>query len=157
MRSLNQAYIPRCLHHLFLFLLFFISNGLAIYQLRSPKMCPSSLSIRPFVHLLNFSYILWNDWNVLILHILLSTYFLPCLFENQWNVDKDKTCMKMERTERVSDIVIFRTSQTSKMEKVFYKNNSWLLADRVLNMPLVIIQIIYWKPAFLECYLSFRQ
>ena len=23
-------------------------------------------------------------------------YFLPCLFKNQWNIDKDKSYMKME-------------------------------------------------------------
>ena len=59
-------------------------------------------------------------------------------------------------------------SQTSKMENFLvkivnkqksltaFKKSSILNVDRVLNTPLVIKQIFEYKPAFLECYLSFR-
>ena len=59
-----------------------------------------------------------------------SLVFISCnvFFKNQWNVDKDKTYMKIERKfleERASDVAIrgvFRTQLTSKMEEDFCKN-----------------------------------
>ena len=41
-------------------------------------------------------YILWRYVHFWIFAFT-SIYFLPCLFENQWNIDQDKTYVKMER------------------------------------------------------------
>ena len=121
--------------------------------------------------------------NILILwtyvHIRIFTftciYFLPCLFENQWNVDEDEPYMKIKpnlfgrkgewcsHQRRIQNLIKYLV-----WKKHFAKiMNSWksltilqkalsLMFERVLNMPLVVIQIALLVQLFLNviCHLD---
>lgn len=104
-------------------------------------------------------------------------YLFPAMvIRNQWNVKKvkNKTYMKMERKyfgrkdEGCSHLRCiqkpvkylrwknFFPKYLSTVINYFLQKAPSKMCDRVLNMSLFLIQIEQCKPAFLQCYLSFR-